>query len=182
MRVGSNSFDISQILDARMDALDLTPTQLARLSGVSDTHIINLRSGAKRAGYDTVRKLAPHLGVAVADLTREPPTGPEPIGEVGAFGLITLRVAAEGKMSGLLLMVEPAFGLEAGHFIQCVPGEFEPGKLLIVNGVEGTAAIVRAVVEDGKPWLETGRGDLIKFRPEAHAVLGQVFSSTRYFW
>lgn len=50
---------------------------------------------------------------------------------------------------------------------------------MIVDGIEGRVAVARALVADGKAWLETGRGDLLLYRPEAHTVRGVIVRSIR---
>jgi transcriptional regulator with XRE-family HTH domain len=49
----------------------LTQTQLAKLTGLDQSHISKLETGATKPSYDTLTRLAAALGVTVADLLGE---------------------------------------------------------------------------------------------------------------
>jgi transcriptional regulator with XRE-family HTH domain len=56
----------------------LTQIQLAELTGLDQSHISKLETGATKPSYDTLTRLAAALGITVADLLDESRDDPEP--------------------------------------------------------------------------------------------------------
>lgn len=170
---------IGAVLTRVMDERGISISELAERAKVSYTHIVNLRNNNKRASLDIIKRLAPHLGLLVGEMiVNGSPTLGEAAAQVDRHGLLTM-LGDDLPMFAQLVIAEACFDWRPGDLLQYRPGDYEPGRYLLVDGIEGRLALARAVSTDGHQWLETGRGDLLMFRPEAHTVRGVIVRSIR---
>ena len=82
-------------------------------------------------------------------------------------------------MPPAFVLTDPCFVFAPGDTLFYRAGEYEPGRYVLVRGVEGRCALAKAVDANGVQLLETGRGDLLLYRPGVHEILGVVTHSQR---
>lgn len=163
---------IGEVLVQLMERKGIGPQELADLAAVSYNHVINLRQNNKRASPAMMRKLARALGVTIARFV-EPAR--EPMESMGrSFALGFVKFETEPVVPGSIEIVEPVGIFYPGDIVWVARGDFEVDRWLLVEGVEGEVAIVKGVEELGVRLLLTGRGEEVRFRPDAHRVLGVI--------
>ena len=74
---------VGEYLAGLMEQRGLTVYGLARLADVPDSSLYRCLEGKQNLGYESLRRIAPHLGVRLGDLLIKAGTTPEELGTVG---------------------------------------------------------------------------------------------------
>lgn len=94
-------------LEQLMAEAGIDRPQLAKLSGVSYSHLSNLVNGEKPLTAKVALKLAAPLGMDVAELLSKRPLVPHTTGTIDAFGVLSMKnstihfIEAEAAIAGL---------------------------------------------------------------------------------
>lgn len=166
-------YEMAKTIEAMMEKRGLSQNQLSQLSGVDQSQISRFFQGAKSMSIDAMLNVLQVLQSALA--IEEDPLKDVPIIGTLTNGKLNLY-AGSVTMPGVFLVETGVGPFAVGDRVLVGPGDFTPGKWVIVEHPGGELRPHRCETREGLRLLTTAES--VVYNPEIHKVVGVCKSRT----